>query len=151
MFADSPCFLWWPKDILADARVQTLTLEQEGAYRRLIDYCWIEGSIPSDPAELGMLCKIDTSTQEGLERAEGLRNRLEPFFIDAAERPGWWAHRRVEEQRREQREERDARAAKEAAERERLSQAGKKGAERAWEGRRRRGKAGKGVNGRDEP
>jgi len=44
----SPAFQWYPKDILASARVQEMSLAEEGAYRRLLDYCWINGDIPAD-------------------------------------------------------------------------------------------------------
>jgi uncharacterized protein YdaU (DUF1376 family) len=129
LFAESPCFTWWPKDTLSDSKVQVLSLEAEGAYRRLIDFCWIEGRVPSDPKQLGRLCKIDTSTKEGLERAEALRDELEPLFVQAADHPGCWQHKRVEHERLKQRTDREARAAKEQAEHERLSRAGRAGAE----------------------
>jgi uncharacterized protein YdaU (DUF1376 family) len=44
----SPAFQWYPKDILASARVQEMSLAEEGAYRRLLDYCWLNGSVPRD-------------------------------------------------------------------------------------------------------
>lgn len=44
----SPAFQWYPKDILSSARVQEMTLAEEGAYRRLLDFCWLNGSVPSD-------------------------------------------------------------------------------------------------------
>jgi uncharacterized protein YdaU (DUF1376 family) len=44
----SPAFQWYPKDILASARVQEMSLAEEGAYRRLLDFCWLGGSIPAD-------------------------------------------------------------------------------------------------------
>jgi uncharacterized protein YdaU (DUF1376 family) len=44
----TPAFLWYPKDILTSSRVQEMSLAEEGAYRRLLDYCWLNGSVPSD-------------------------------------------------------------------------------------------------------
>lgn len=44
----SPAFQWYPKDILASARVQMMSMTEECAYRRLIDYCWLHGSVPAD-------------------------------------------------------------------------------------------------------
>ena len=44
----APAFQWYPKDILASARVQEMSLAEEGAYRRLLDYCWLNGSVPAD-------------------------------------------------------------------------------------------------------
>ena len=37
--------------------MSTMTLEEEGAFRRLLDHHWREGSIPADPEELRRLCK----------------------------------------------------------------------------------------------
>jgi uncharacterized protein YdaU (DUF1376 family) len=45
----SPSVQWYPKDILSSLRVQMMTLTEEGAYRRLLDFCWINGAIPADP------------------------------------------------------------------------------------------------------
>ena len=45
----SPAFQWYPKDALSSIRLSMLTLEEEGAYRRALDYCWLHGSIPADP------------------------------------------------------------------------------------------------------
>lgn len=51
----SPAYQWYPKDILASARVQMMSLAEEGAYRRLLDYCWINGSVPNDSAKAARL------------------------------------------------------------------------------------------------
>lgn len=51
----SPAFQWYPRDILSSARVQELSLEEEGAYRRLLDFCWLNGSIPADPERCARL------------------------------------------------------------------------------------------------
>ena len=47
----------YPADYLADLKVQAMTLEEEGMYTRLMDYCWREVSLPNDPAVLAALCK----------------------------------------------------------------------------------------------
>jgi uncharacterized protein YdaU (DUF1376 family) len=39
-----------------------MTLEEEGMYNRLMDYCWLEKSIPKDPKILAALCKGATPT-----------------------------------------------------------------------------------------
>jgi uncharacterized protein YdaU (DUF1376 family) len=49
---NSPAFQWYPKDALSSIRLSMLTLEEEGAYRRALDYCWLHGSIPADPIKL---------------------------------------------------------------------------------------------------
>jgi uncharacterized protein YdaU (DUF1376 family) len=59
----SPAFQWYPKDALSSIRLSMLTLEEEGAYRRALDYCWLHGSIPADPNKLirliGKGCTIE--------------------------------------------------------------------------------------------
>ena len=45
----SPSFQFYPTDYLGSQRVQMMTLEEEGAYCRLLWSCWQHGSIPSDP------------------------------------------------------------------------------------------------------
>ncbi len=45
----SPAFQFYATDWLGSQRVQMLTLEEEGAYIRLLCSCWQHGSIPSDP------------------------------------------------------------------------------------------------------
>ena len=61
----SPAFQWYPKDILASARVQMMTLAEEGAYRRLLDFCWLNGSIPNDAGKVARLigkgCTVDVA------------------------------------------------------------------------------------------
>lgn len=53
----APAFQFYASDYLADANVQMLTLEEEGAYIRLLAYCWREGDLPADPDALAKLCK----------------------------------------------------------------------------------------------
>lgn len=45
----SPAFQFYPTDYLGSQRVQMMTLEEEGAYCRLLWSCWQHGSIPADP------------------------------------------------------------------------------------------------------
>lgn len=62
----SPAFQFYPKDWIADARVCELSLEEEGAYIRLLNHCWLEGSVPADPARcariIGKGCSVETAT-----------------------------------------------------------------------------------------
>lgn len=55
MTQKSPSYQWYPKDAISSARIAVMTLEQEGAYRRALDYCWLTGSLPAD---LDMLARI---------------------------------------------------------------------------------------------
>jgi uncharacterized protein YdaU (DUF1376 family) len=58
----APAFQFYAADYLADEQVQLMTLEEEGAYIRLLSYCWREGSIPADEVMLSRLCKGADST-----------------------------------------------------------------------------------------
>jgi uncharacterized protein YdaU (DUF1376 family) len=58
----SPAFQFYPSDYLSSQRVQMLTLEEEGAYIRLLCYCWQHGSIPADPEQIARLVGKGAST-----------------------------------------------------------------------------------------
>jgi len=49
---NSPAYQWYPKDILASSRVGEMTAEEECWYRRALDFCWVNGSLPADPEKL---------------------------------------------------------------------------------------------------
>lgn len=51
----SPAFQWYPKDYLTSARVAMMDLKTEGAYRRAMDYCWLNGFLPADEKKLSIL------------------------------------------------------------------------------------------------
>lgn len=44
-----PAFQFYPRDWLGSMRVAEMSLEEEGAYIRLLCYCWNNGSVPADP------------------------------------------------------------------------------------------------------
>lgn len=60
--SQSPAFQFYPGDYLGSQRVQLMTLEQEGAYIRLLCYCWQHGSIPNDAEQLARLIGKGAST-----------------------------------------------------------------------------------------
>lgn len=93
----SPAFQFYPTDYLADSNVALMTLEQEGAYIRLLSYCWTDGDIPFDMAALGRLCK---TTSEHMEQLwEGLKN----CFVFSKRDSTKLIHPRLEEERKKQR------------------------------------------------
>lgn len=51
----SPAYRWYPKDALTSQRILVMSLAEEGAYRRALDYCWLNGSIPADPKECALV------------------------------------------------------------------------------------------------
>jgi uncharacterized protein YdaU (DUF1376 family) len=86
-----------------------MTLEQEGAYIRLLAYCWREGTLPADPESLSKLCKgcstdVVTVVAQLFQQAPNDSNRL--------------IHKRLQEEREKQK-----------AYRDKQSSAGKKSAE----------------------
>lgn len=110
-----PAYLWYPKDYLSDENVAPMTLEEEGAYRRLLDFCWLHGSLPGAMAKLGAMCKVD-----GKRMAE-LWPAIRPCFRRHPTRRGRWIHPRLQTDR----EELEAR-------RKERSESGKKGAAARW-------------------
>lgn len=54
--------MFYPADWLGSQRVSLMTLEEEGAYIRLLSYCWQHGSIPRDPDKLARLIGKGAST-----------------------------------------------------------------------------------------
>jgi len=52
-----PYLPFYGREFYQDENVLLMTLEQEGAFKRLLWNCWQEGSIPSDPAKLAAICK----------------------------------------------------------------------------------------------
>jgi len=103
----SPAFQWYPGDYLASQRVQLMTLEEEGAYNRLLNFCWIHGSIPSEPELLAKLIGKGASTT--------LATKVATMFQPAASNR--LIHDRLEAERRKQ-----------AVWREKSAQGGKKSA-----------------------
>ena len=68
-----PKLPWFPLyvyDWLTDETVQCMTLEQQGAYLRLLMSQWIEGSIPADEKEIAKLLNVDR---------ESVANLMEPI------------------------------------------------------------------------
>jgi uncharacterized protein YdaU (DUF1376 family) len=53
-----PYFPFYASDYLSSSKVQRMTLEEEGAYLRLLCYNWQDGFIPNDIGELARLCKV---------------------------------------------------------------------------------------------
>jgi uncharacterized protein YdaU (DUF1376 family) len=81
----SPAYQWYPKDVLSSLRVNSLTLAEEGAYRRALDFCWLNGSLPIAPKELskvvgkGCSIKIAEKIKELFTEVDGklIHDRLE--------------------------------------------------------------------------
>lgn len=108
----SPAFQFYPSDYLGSQRVQLLTLEEEGAYLRLLCHCWLHGSIPADET----LClRLLGKGGHNLDITTVLN-----MFIPGPS--GRLVHDRLEAERRKQ-----------VAWREKSAEGGKKGARLRWE------------------
>lgn len=53
-----PAFQFYAGDWRADGVVSLMSLEEEGAYIRLLAYAWLEGSIPIDPGHRARILKV---------------------------------------------------------------------------------------------
>lgn len=95
----APAFQWYPKDCLTDPVVVAMSLEAEGAYRRLIDFCWLEGSLPEDTRQLAALAKA-----KGAKHLAQLWSQFGQKFVQRED--GRWVHPRLEAERTKQAESR---------------------------------------------
>lgn len=63
----APAYQWYPRDYIASTRVTMMTLTEEAIYRKLMDYCWLEGSISADVKQvqrlIGKGCTNDEVTE----------------------------------------------------------------------------------------
>jgi hypothetical protein len=104
---------WYPKDILSSLRVAMMNLSEEGAYRRALDFCWLNGHIPSDPKQLAKLIGKGCT----LKIAEVVRG----MFVENPNDSSQMIHERLEEERTKQIEYR-----------KKKSLAGKEGNKKRW-------------------
>lgn len=91
----APAYQWYPGDALADEAMTMMTLEEEGAFRRLLDHHYREHSIPADAEELRRLCKWITPS-----RFRKIWERIGKCFVPKPGDPSRLVNSRAEEQRR---------------------------------------------------
>jgi uncharacterized protein YdaU (DUF1376 family) len=108
----SPAFQFYARDFLSDVRVMAMSLEQLGAYWKLVSICWIEEGLPSDPAMLARLLHVSPTKMAKLWPA------IEPCFRLES---GLYQHPRLDRERAKQDEYRTIQ-----------STAGKNGAAKRW-------------------
>jgi uncharacterized protein YdaU (DUF1376 family) len=113
--AKAPAFQWFPRDYLTDEAVVRMSLEQQGAYVRLLSHQWLEGSIPADMIGLAALCGISAGKMKKLW--PGLQKKF------SATDDGRLQNQRMEEIREEQ-----------ANHKQKQSLGGKRGAAKRWGG-----------------
>jgi len=71
-----------------------MTLEQQGAYMRLLSHCWLNGSIPGDVADLALLCHTSP------DQMAQLWPRIAPCFSDNGD--GRLVNERLDDEREKQ-------------------------------------------------
>lgn len=94
MAGKRPAFQFYPGDWLGSQRVSLLTLEEEGAYLRLLASCWQHGSIPADPEKIARLIGKGSSTN--------LAITLASMFQPHPNNPSLLVHDRLEREREKQ-------------------------------------------------
>lgn len=109
----APAFQFYPKDWLSSPKVQLMTPAQEGAYIRLLAYCWDSGdcSLPDDDAELAVLSRLGEGWFNG---GSAIVRRC---FVPHPTKPGHLSNPRLLDE-----------AAKQAAWQRKSSEGGKKSA-----------------------
>jgi uncharacterized protein YdaU (DUF1376 family) len=85
-----PAFQFYPADYLGSQRVALMTLEEEGAYIRLLCYCWQHGSIPSNPDQIARLIGKGASTT--------LATTVATMFKPHSENGSLLVHERLEQE-----------------------------------------------------
>lgn len=73
-----------------------MTLEEEGAYRRALDFCWLNGSLPLDPEMLARLI--------GKNCSAATANTVQQMFILNPKNSQEYIHERLEVERKKQKD-----------------------------------------------
>ena len=116
----APAFQFYPRDWLSDENVMSLSYEQEGWYIHLLCHCWLEGSIPADPAhalrligirerDLAHLEECELSTRMN-KRMEDMEELLKLCFSSASPELDRLVNPRLDRERKMQEERRKERA-----------------------------------------
>lgn len=99
----APAFQFYVKDFISDGSQAAMTLEEVGAYIRLLCYCWLEGSVPDDAARCGRLVGATSGRMRRMWAT--LRARFQP-------ENGALTHKRLNAERQKQSEHRELQRAK---------------------------------------
>jgi uncharacterized protein YdaU (DUF1376 family) len=107
-----PSFQFYPRDYLTSVKVLAMSYEARGLYVHLLCLCWLEGSLPADPAMLARLCHLTPKAFAPLWR------QVSPCFTSTDDR---LRNARLDREREKQDTYRDAK-----------SRAGKLGNQKRW-------------------
>lgn len=98
----SPAFQFYPSDWLGSQRVSLMTLEEEGAYIRLLAYCWRHGSLPADPEAVARLIGKGASTTLASRVLTMFQPPLVPPLVPPLSGGTVLVHDRLEDERSKQ-------------------------------------------------
>ncbi len=129
MTTKSPAFRFYVKDWLADPAVMVMTLEQQGAYLRLLCCCWTDGGIPDDVKVIAGLLGVGTRKAGSLWGVLKSRFTVRVATDACSGTSKLLSQPRLEEERTRQRNWSETRA-----------EAGRKGAESRWGSKDKRGR-----------
>lgn len=99
-----PAFQYYPRDLLCDANVMAMSLEELGAYWKLVSVCWLELGLPGTETGLARLLQISSA------RFKKIWPALEPCFV--LDEQGRYQHPRLNKERAKQDEYRKSQANK---------------------------------------
>ena len=97
-----PAFLFYATTWLQSAETNSMTLEQQGAYLRLLCFAWLHGNIPADREEIRALLGLALAPQEVFERVWS--GRLPRCWVEMPGTPGRLINERQEHERQERRQ-----------------------------------------------
>lgn len=89
----SPAFQFYARDFLSDVRVMAMSLEEVGAYWKLVSICWLEEGLPSELPVLARLLHVTPAKFAKLWPA------IEPCFRLVS---GTYQHPRLDREREKQ-------------------------------------------------
>lgn len=97
-----PAFLFYVTTWLQSAETNSMSLEQQGAYVRLLCFAWLHGSIPADREEIRHLIGLGSASEEAFARVWS--GRLPRCWVEMPGTPGRLINERQEHERKERRE-----------------------------------------------
>lgn len=117
-----PAFQFYPKDWLSSPKVQLMSPEQEGAYIRLLCYCWDSGdcSLPDNDDELAILSRMGEGWFKGGSTV------VRKCFVPHPQKPGCLTNERLlsEAEKQSAWREKSAQGGRQSAEKRRQSKGG---------------------------
>jgi uncharacterized protein YdaU (DUF1376 family) len=70
-----PAFQWYAKDWLSECASLGLSQEEKAAYADIKSVCWLEGSIPVEPAKLARILRV--TPKQAADVWEAVKSRFE--------------------------------------------------------------------------